>query len=397
MADRASTARVEADWWAARDAAGSVATVLGQEDVPVDEAAGRVLARDCTAACDLPSFDTSAMDGWVVAGPGPWRIVGDVAAGAPLREALLPGTGARIATGAVIPAGADAVLRWEDADVAAGEIRGSVVRGADIRAAGEECRVGDLIAPAGTEVGPALAGFLAATGHDVVPVVRRPRVTLLLLGDELLRSGIPSDGRVRDSLGPQLPRWLAGLGAEVVSREHVADQLESVVQAFTSAAASVDLVITTGGTAAGPRDHVHAAIRAAGGELIVDRVAVRPGHPMLLACLPDGEGAGVPIVGLPGNPHSAIVGLMTLARPIVDSMLGRPASLLRQVPSADELRAPAGHTRLIAGNVVDGVFELSPYGGSAMLRGLAQSTGFAVAPEGVTPAGSPVSWLPLPG
>ena len=388
---------VEADWWAARDAAGSVATVLDPEDVPVDEAAGRVLARDCSAACDLPSFDTSAMDGWVVAGPGPWRIVGDVAAGAPLRDALSPGTGARIATGAVIPDGAEAVLRWEDADVAAGEIRGSVRPGADIRTAGEECRAGDLIARSGVDVGPAMAGFLAATGHDVVPVVRRPRVQLLLLGDELLQSGVPSDGRVRDSLGPQLPRWLAGMGAAVDSREHVTDQLDTVVAAFIAAAASVDLLITTGGTAAGPRDHVHAAIRAAGGELIVDRVAVRPGHPMLLACLPAGDGRRVPIVGLPGNPHSAVVGLMTLGRPIVDSMLGRPASQLRQVPTAEELRAPAGHTRLIAGNVLDGAFQLSPYGGSAMLRGLAQSTGFAVAPEGVTPAGAPVGWLPLPG
>jgi molybdopterin molybdotransferase len=397
MAEGAGVTLVEADWWAARDAAGSVAAVLDSESVSIDEAAGRVLAVDCAAKCDLPSFDTSAMDGWVVSGPGPWRIVGDVAAGAPLRDPLARGTGARIATGAVIPVGADAVLRWEDADVTAGEIRGTVEPGADIRSAGEECRAGDLIARAGADVGPALAGFLAATGYDDVPVVRRPRVQLLLLGDELLQSGVPSDGRVRDSLGPQLPRWLAGMGAEVVSREHVTDQLDAVVEAFRDAAASVDLVITTGGTAAGPRDHVHAAIRAAGGELIVDRVAVRPGHPMLLACLPDGGRSRVPIVGLPGNPHSAVVGLMTLGRPIVDSMLGRPRGPLRQVPTGEELRAPAGHTRLIAGVVIDGLFHLSPYGGSAMLRGLAQSTGFAVAREGVTPSGALVDWLPLPG
>ena len=388
---------IEGDWWEARRVAGSVATVLDPQDVAVDDVAGRVLARDCAAKCDLPSFDTSAMDGWVIAGEGPWRIVGDVAAGAPIREALAPGTAARIATGGVIPDGGGAVLRWEDAEVAAGELRGAVPLGADIRGAGEECRAGDLIAGAGVDVGPALAGFLAATGHDSVSVVRRPRVHLLLLGDELLQSGVPSDGRVRDSLGPQLPRWLAGMGAEVVSRQHVTDQFDAVVAAFAAAAASVDLVITTGGTAAGPRDHVHAAVRAAGGELLLDRVAVRPGHPMLLACLPDGRGARTPLVGLPGNPHSAVVGLMTLGRPIVDSLLGRTAGPLREVPTAEELRAPTGHTRLIAGNVVDGRFELSPYGGSAMLRGLAQSSGFAVAPEGVTPAGAPVAWLPLPG
>ena len=402
---------VEADWAEARSVAAALAPRLDDEAVPVSQADRRTLAADCRAACDLPSFDASAMDGWAVSGRGPWRIIGDVAAGRPWTGGLATGQAVRIATGAVMPAGATAVMRWEDAVVDAGVVRGrsggddpasgEPAAGTDVRPAGEECRVGDVIARAGTVLTPALAGFLAATGHDEVRVTRRPRIALLLLGDELQESGIPQDGRVRDSLGPQLPGWLSRMGAVVVSQGRVPDRLDGVVEALAAAAGSADLVITTGGTAAGPRDHVHAAIAAGGGRLIVDRVAVRPGHPMLLAMLPGGTElpggmAEVPLVGLPGNPHSAVVGLVTLAAPIVASMLGRAARPLRRVPTAEELRAPAHHTRLVAGNVDDGVFVLSPYGGSAMLRGLAQSTGFAVVPEGSAPAGSLVEWLPLP-
>lgn len=389
------SALVEADWATARSVAGQLASRLGDEAVAVAQAHGRTLAVDCRAACDLPSFDTSAMDGWAVSGSGPWRIVGDVAAGRPWPGGLADSEAVRIATGAVIPDGVTAVLRWEAAVVDGDVVSGHVESGLDIRPAGEECRVGDVIARAGTVIGPAVAGLLAATGHDEVRVVRAPRASLLLLGDELQESGIPTDGRVRDSLGPQLPGWLSRMGAVVVSQGGVADQLDGVVDALRAAARASDLVITTGGTAAGPRDHVHAAISAAGGDLVVDRVAVRPGHPMLLATLP-GEVGPVPLVGLPGNPHSAVVGLVTFAGPLIASMLGRDAVCLRRVPTADELRAPARHTRLVAGTVDDGVFVLSPYGGSAMLRGLAQSTGFAVVPEGITPAGALVEWLPLP-
>lgn len=117
---------------------------------------------------------------------------------------------------------------------------------------------------------------------------------------------------------------------------------------------------------------------------------------MLLASLPGPHGQAVPLVSLPGNPHSAIVGFVTLAVPVIDAMLGRAASALSVVRAGEDLRSPVHHTRLIAGTVVDGVFQLSPYGGSAMLRGLAQSSGFAVVDEPVVPAGAPVAWLPLP-
>jgi molybdopterin molybdotransferase len=186
------------------------------------------------------------------------------------------------------------------------------------------------------------------------------------------------------------------MGAEVLAGDLVADDLGEVASTLAQAAVESDLVITTGGTAAGPRDHLRAAIERNAGKILVDCVAVRPGHPMLLAEFATHDSRRVPIIGLPGNPHSAIVGLLTLAEPLIDAMLGRPRTPLAMVSTASELRAPKDHTRLIAGNLVEGRFELSPYGGSAMLRGLAQSSGFAVVPEGTTPEGAHVQWLPLP-
>lgn len=386
----------EAQWSAARAAAHLIAARLPSEQVPVADLDGRVLGADARALCRLPSFDSSAMDGWAVGGPPPWLIVGDVPAGDPWNRTLATGEAVRIATGAVVPEGADAVLRWEDATVDGTRVRGNATPGANIRPAGEECEVDDLVARAGTDVGPALAGFLAATGHDRVDVVRRPRVVVVLLGDELLTDGVPADGRVRDSLGPQLPGWVARTGARVERQEQAADDPASVRRILASAVADADLVITTGGTADGPRDHVRGAIEALGGRLVVDRVAVRPGHPMLLAAVPGAGELPVPVVSLPGNPHSAVVGFVTLAVPAIDALLGRSSSTLERVRTAEELRAPADHTRLIAGNVVDGAFVLSPYGGSAMLRGLARSSGFAVVADRLVPAGGQVEWLPLP-
>ena len=386
---------VEGEWAAAQAVGSRLVGRLAAESVDVPDATGRVLADGCVALCNLPNDDTSAMDGWAVAGSGPWRLVGDVRTGTPRSEPLATGEAVRIATGGVMPVGSDGVIRWEVAAVEGEVLRGPVESGRDIRRAGEECRTGEPIATAGTEISPALAGLLAATGHDAVRVTRRPRVGLLLLGDELQTTGIPVAGRVRDSLGPQLPGWLERMGAVVTVRTRVRDELDALVAALADVSAQCDLVITTGSTAAGPRDHLHEAIAIAGGALHVDRVAVKPGHPMLLASLPSDERV-VPLVGLPGNPHSAIVGLMTLGQPVISSMLGRREMAPTFVLAEEDLRSPSGHTRMVAGNLVDGRFVLSPYGGSAMLRGLAQSTGFAVVPAGLTPAGTTVEWVPLP-
>jgi len=380
----------EAHWEQARSEAYRSWKKLPSEELSIDKCLDRTLAKDVVALVKLPTYPTSAMDGYAVAGKGPWKIVGEVKAGAPMKGALKDKTAVKIATGSVIPENTFGVIRWEVATVDGDELSGEVKQGQDIRPEGLESKQGDVLAAAGTVLNPGLIGLLAAAGHDALEVVRKPRATIILLGDEIVLDGLPHDGLVRDALGPQLPGWLHRLGVEVIATQYVSDELELVEKAFATAAKNSDIVFTTGGTADGPRDHVHAAIAALQGELIIDRVKVRPGHPMLLA-----HTNKTPLVGLPGNPQSAIVALLTLGHPVIDALMGRKEAELHQIVTGDDIDVPEGFTRLVLGNVVDGWFEMGEYLGSAMLRGLAHSTGFAVADKSME-EGEMVAWLPLP-
>ena len=388
------TDRQEVSWDFARNAASNVVPRLGLESIALKESLGRTIGEVALALCDLPTYTTSSMDGWAVAGKGPWKIIGDVKAGAPYEKRLDEGFALRIATGAVIPQGTYGVVRWENAKVESEFVYADVSEGKDIRPAGEECLKGEVLVSAGAILLPSIIGLMAASGYDEVSVVKRPRVRLLLLGDELLIKGLPTNGRVRDSLGPQIPGWLARLGAEVISINYVTDELSTVIEALNSSL-DCDVIITTGGTADGPRDHIHGALNSLNATYVVDRVRSRPGHPMLLATIPH-RGKLIPLVGLPGNPQSAIVGLMTLCAPLLSSLLGRPTVEPDQVITRDDLSAPENFTRLILGNLINGEFVMGDHLGSAMLRGLASSTGFAVAEAGVTAVGGQVRWMPLP-
>lgn len=382
-------------WDEARTRALTVASSLHIEKIALSRSADRTLGVDCVALVDLPTYTTSSMDGWAVCGDSPWRVIGDVKAGEPFPGELKDGTAVRIATGAVIPLGTFAVLRWENAQYIDNYVSGEVSQNLDIRPAGEECPQGQVLVKRGTKLSPAHIGLLAASGYDEIEVMAQPKIAILLLGDELQLSGIPQGGKVRDSLGPQLPGWLARLGARVISQEYVTDELETVIKAVNSVTPEADLVITTGGTANGPRDHIHRALEALQGTLVVDQVRSRPGHPMLLAKFTQ-DNRAVPLLGLPGNPQSAIVGLMTLGAPVLRSMLAQSPLTLETIKTAHEISTPANFTRLVVGNMRAGLFEMGEHLGSAMLRGLAQSSGFAVASSGVTPVGGMVRWLPLP-
>ena len=181
------------------------------------------------------------------------------------------------------------------------------------------------------------------------------------------------------------------MGAVVVSKQYISDERPLVVNALKEALENADIVITTGGTAQGPRDYVHDALAQISAEILVDTVAVRPGHPMLLARTNDKA-----ILGLPGNPQSAIVALISLGGPVITSMLGQVAQELPKVITRDELTAPQDFTRLVIGNLVDNEFVMAQYLGSAMLRGLAHSSGFAVVEKNLTAVGESVRWLSLP-
>ncbi|MBT2418671.1 molybdopterin molybdotransferase MoeA [Streptomyces sp. ISL-22] len=362
--------------------------------MPLDAALGLALAAPLTALTDLPSFDTSAMDGWAVAGPGPWAVRDEgVLAGHAEPEPLTDGEAVRIATGARIPPDTTAILRSEhgrtDSKDRLHPTR-EIEPGQDIRPRGQECRTGDQLLAVGTLVTPAVLGLAAAAGYDTVTVVPRPRVEVLVLGDELLTEGLPHDGLIRDALGPMLPPWLRALGAEVTAVRRLGDDAKALHKALTSSDA--DLIVTTGGTAAGPVDHVHPTLHRIGAELLVDGVKVRPGHPMLLACTKENQY----LVGLPGNPLAAVSGLLTLAEPLLRTLAARPAPEPYTLPLKEAAHGHPYDTRLIP-VVLRGDHAVPlHYHGPAMLRGMAAADAVAVVPPGGARAGQETELLDLP-
>lgn len=381
---------IEPSWQDARLAAHAVGRRLPAEVLPLDRAHRRVTSEAVVARCDLPPFDTSAMDGWAVSGAGPWTVSGQVLAGQAPTALLDEGTAVRIATGAVLPTGTRGVLRREHGSATEdGRLDGDVADGQDVRRAGEEIRTGVEVIAALTTLGPAHLGLAAAAGHDELRVIRRPRARMLVLGDELLDRGVPREGRVRDALGTQVPSWLERLDVEVVDVVRVADAVDAHVEALAGND-DVDLLVSTGGTAAGPVDFLHRAVRDTGGQMVVDSVACRPGHPMLLAAWTDRW-----LVGLPGNPQAAIVALLTLGQPLIAAMHGRDLDRPGRV-RVTSLITSRDRTRLVP-CVLDGV-DATPTShiGSGMLRGLAAADGFAVVREGGAEADALVDWIALP-
>jgi molybdopterin molybdotransferase len=365
-------------------------------EVPLAEADGLTLAEPLTARAALPAFPTSSVDGFAVRGPGPWHIVGRVLAGQFARPLGADGVCVEIATGAMVPAGTSAILRVEDSVAAVDVVRGEPRAPREWRETGEEAAAGEVLLPAGTTVTPGVVGLAAACGYDTVAVRPAPRVATRVFGDELQVSGLPGDGRVRDSLGPQVPGWLRRLGAVgLPAVGPVPDTLDAHVAAIRDALADADVVCTTGGTMHGPVDHLHPALASLGAEYVVNAVAVRPGYPMLVAALPGGKF----VAGLPGNPQSAIVALVSLVVPLLAGLTGRPAPELGSAELGADIAGRGGYTHLaLVRREPEGgrVFPV-PHAGSAMLRGLARAVGFAVIAPGTRGvAGSRVPVVELP-
>lgn len=394
------------DWAHARSLAYAAGLAAAPPAValPLGEADGHTLAEPLATLTDLPAFPTSSVDGWAVRGPAPWRPVGRVLAGntpPPLTE---DGTAVEIATGAMVPEGADGVLRVEESSrTADGWVTGELRPTPEWRAPGEEARAGEELLPAGTPVDPGVIGLAASCGYDTLRVRRAPRAALRVFGDELLTAGPPGAGRVRDALGPAVPAWLRRYGCTMDPTDVVTpveDTLEAHVTALRQALeAGADLVCTTGGTMRGPVDHLHPALRELGAEYVVNTVAVRPGFPMLLARVAGADGRHRFVAGLPGNPQSAVVALVTLVAPLLAGLRGRPEPVLPRVTLAEPVPGRGGYTHLALVRVdpaTGGAFPLR-HVGSAMLRGLARATGFAViAPRTEGRPGEQVPLVPLP-
>ncbi len=407
------TGPVLTPWSLARRAAREAAGRLPVVEVPLAVAVGAVLAHPLVAGTALPPFDCSSMDGWAVSGPGPWTVVGHLAAGQ-VPDRLPDGSAVTVATGAMLPMGVDAVLRRERGLVLDGPHGdrlyvgsqesgltaphpGYVEPGTDIRPRGQESAAGELLLEAGGVVTPVVTGMAAAAGYDTLSVVRPPDVALLILGDELLERGHARAGRVRDALGPMLPGWIAWAGGRAFPPIHVPDTLDDLLGELEDA--NADIVITTGSTAAGPADHLHAALDRLGAHWVVDGVGVRPGSPMCLATLPDGRH----VIGLPGNPLAAVSAILTLATPLIAAMRGEVGADESRVEDAvldAEVTSHPEHVRLVpvSRHRGDLITTATPtlHSGPAMLRGLSLADGVAVIPAGCGARGSTVQVLPLP-
>jgi len=389
-------------WTRAREAAYAAGSDhrLSAVDLPLADCDGTTLAEPLRTLTDLPAFPTSSIDGWAVRGPAPWRIAGRLLAGSVALPLVEDGTCMEIATGAMVPDGAEAILRIEDSQVADGLVTGEPRAEPEWRKPGDEAWRGEELLPAGSAVTPGLIGLAAASGYDTLSVYPRVSAEMVVFGDELLISGPPGKGRVRDSLGPQVPSWLRRLGCDVRAvRGPIEDTLAGHVAAVRASLASgVDLIITTGGTMHGPVDHLHPALAEVGARYVVNTVEVRPGFPMLLAVLPRDDGRATLLAGLPGNPQSAVVALSSVVAPALAGLRGRPLPELPTVQLGAAIPGRGDFTHLaLVRRAPDGTAKPVEHVGSAMLRGLAQAIGFAlIAPGTAATAGDRVPLVPLP-
>jgi molybdopterin molybdotransferase len=298
------------------------ATPLGAEEIRLADAAGRIAAEDARAGVDLPPFPSSAMDGFAVRSedtPGRLPVVARIAAGVPAQNGLEVGEAMAIATGGVVPDGADAVIPIEDVveNDNVVEIPEPVGRGDNVRPRGGDLRAGDVVVSRGTQLGPAQIGALAAAGLDGVTCGRRPRVAVLTTGTELRTPGEPlGPGQVYEANGILLATALASAGALVEQLPAVADD-EASHRAALERGLEADVLVTSGGVSVGPHDLVRRVLAELGVEEVFWGVAVKPGKPLAF-----GVRGHTLVFGLPGNPVSTLVSAEVFVRPALLALQG---------------------------------------------------------------------------
>ena len=312
----------------ARELVLRAATSLQTETVALDDALGRVLARDVVARGDVPPFPSSAMDGYaVIAGPGDRTliVVGESRAGTPSDAVLRHGEAMRISTGAAVPAGATAVIPQEQVhENGAGTIRtaAAVEVGDSIRPPGDDISAGTVVLTAGTRLGPVALGAVAAGGAGEVIATRRPRVEILCTGDELRAPGEPlAPGQIHNSNAPMLTALARNAGGEVGPAERLPDDRAATERGIQAALARCDVVMISGGVSVGPHDHVKPVLASLGVREIFWSVALQPGKPTWFGM----ASAGQLVFGLPGNPVSAVVTFSLFAAPALAALQGAAA------------------------------------------------------------------------
>ncbi len=386
-------------------------TPLPLADVPLIEADRTVLAADTTAEWPLPGFDNSAMDGYAViaadvAGasadsPVTLPVAAEVAAGDTTARTLAPGHSIKIMTGALLPDGANAVIpvEWTDDGRQTVVITQAAGPGHAIRRAGDDAKPGDLLLPAGTRLGPAQIGVLAAAGHGMLRVRRRPRVTVISTGNELAEPGSPLvPGRIWDSNSYMLASAARQAGCETTRYPTQRDEPDAVLAAIEHAAATSDILVTSGGVSMGGEHDVVKAALTRLGTVTFRKVAMQPGMPQGFGLI--GANA-TPIFTLPGNPVSAFVSFCLFVAPTARVLQGLPAQrgARRQARLAGPASSPDGKRSFLRGILDRENGSVTPLTGqnSHQIASLARANALIVIPEPLTslPAGELVDVLEL--
>ncbi|MDB5441293.1 MAG: molybdenum cofactor biosynthesis protein MoeA [Caulobacteraceae bacterium] len=311
---------------AARAAMLAQVEALGHETVALDLADGRTLARSVRATRDQPPFNASAMDGWAVRAADltpetPLKIVGESAAGKAYGRLLAAGEAVRIFTGAPVPDGADQVVIQEEAERQGETVRCLTVAcpGSNIRPAGQDFGREQVLLEAGQRLDPWRISLVAAAGVGQAPVFRQPRILVVATGSEIVPAGTPAGSeQIYNSGGPAVAALARGWGA-IASHDQVGDSIEAIIDCVQVATGTVDLIVTLGGASVGDHDLVKPALERLGLSLVVASVAVKPGKPTWFGTLP----AGPPVLGLAGNPASAMACAELFLRPLLAKFSGR--------------------------------------------------------------------------
>jgi molybdopterin molybdotransferase len=370
------------------------------ERVQLSEAAGRVLAEPARAVTDLPPFPSSAMDGFAVRAedtPGRLPVAERVAAGRPASRPLAAGEAMGIATGGVVPEGADAVVPIERVTVDGDqvEIPEAAPAGANVRPRGGDVVAGAVVVPAGVRLGAAQIGALAAAGVGEVVCARRPRVAVLTTGTELRRPGEQlGAGEIYESNGPMLQALLASAGADVEALDPVEDD-ESAHRRSIEHGLEYDVLVTSGGVSVGPHDLVRRIEGELGVEEVFWGVSVKPGKPLAF-----GVRGGTLVFGLPGNPVSSLVSSVLFVLPALRALQGEadPAPRYRHGLLAGEIKPDPRRDELVRARIAPGG-ELEPLSGqeSHMIVRAAEANAlvFVAAGAEMLQPGSSVRYLAL--
>lgn len=366
----------------------AASTLEETESLPLDSALNRILAEDVTVPADVPPAHNSAVDGYAIRCSDlidgqPLPVSARIPAGtAP--TALMPGTAARIFTGASVPAGADAVIMQEQTRTKGDSVLvdGPAQTGQNIRPRGQDLTRGSLALARGARLRPQELGLLASLGLPRISVQRRMRVAVFATGDELVDPGQPlQPGQIYNTNRFTLNALLTGMNCEVITCSTLVDTLKATVEALRDVAGRADLIITSGGVSVGEEDHVRAALNTLG-ELSLWRLAIKPGKPLAF-----GRIGSTPVLGLPGNPAAVFVTFLMVAAPFIRQSRGQPVTMPSGLllPAAFRVDKPSIRREFMRARreLHNGQWQITVYPNqsSGVLSSACWADGLAVVPE----------------